>query len=65
MCDDYTASVDQSSSQVKVRLKSEAKEPGKKCVLMAERMDKKVTLDEPLDGRKVVDASNGEALPAK
>ncbi|MCC3772434.1 hypothetical protein [Streptomyces sp. UNOC14_S4] len=63
-CNDYTASAEQSSGAVTVKVVGTEKKPGQMCVMMAERMDRTVTLDKPLDDRKVVDAVTGEPVPA-
>ncbi|MEU5423827.1 hypothetical protein ACH4UT_08200 [Streptomyces sp. NPDC020799] len=64
VCDNYAVSAEQSSDAVTVKVTGTEKQPGRMCVMMAERFDRTVTLDSPLDGRKVVDAVTGEPVPA-
>ncbi|MGW1075321.1 hypothetical protein [Streptomyces sp. NPDC002537] len=64
VCNDYAASAEQSSEAVTVKVVGTEKQPGRMCVMMAERMDRTVTLEKPLDDRKVVDAVTGEPVPA-
>ncbi|MFI1796030.1 hypothetical protein ACH427_01535 [Streptomyces sp. NPDC020379] len=63
VCDTYAVSAEQSSDAVTVKVTGTEKQPGRMCVMMAERFDRTVTLDRPLDGRKVVDAVTGETVP--
>ncbi|UBI39241.1 hypothetical protein [Streptomyces mobaraensis] len=64
VCSDYAASAPaQSSAAVTVKITGVEREPGRPCVLMARRFDRKVALDRPLDGRKVVDVVTGEPVP--
>ncbi|MEU3752100.1 hypothetical protein AB0H17_04935 [Streptomyces olivoreticuli] len=64
VCDTYAASAEQSSQAVTVKVVGTEKQPGRMCVMMAERFERTVTLDRPLDGRKVVDAVTGDPVPA-
>ncbi|WP_171170621.1 hypothetical protein [Streptomyces sp. I05A-00742] len=64
VCSDYAASAQQqSSAAVTVKVTGTEREPGRPCVLMARQFDRKVALDRPLDGRKVVDVVTGETVP--
>ncbi|EME99313.1 hypothetical protein J7W19_08570 [Streptomyces mobaraensis NBRC 13819 = DSM 40847] len=64
VCSDYAASASaQSTAAVTVKVTGVEREPGRPCVLMARRFDRKVALDRPLDGRKVVDVVTGEPVP--
>ena len=40
------------------------KRPHQVCVKIAKEFTRSVTLDKPLDGRKVVDAGTGEPVPS-
>ncbi|MGP3984376.1 hypothetical protein [Streptomyces sp. KR80] len=65
VCSDYSASADVSSGTVKAKVIGKEKKPGHACIKIAKRFQEKVTLDEPLGDRKVVDASSGKAVPKK
>ncbi|MEV0282019.1 hypothetical protein AB0I22_37360 [Streptomyces sp. NPDC050610] len=66
VCSDYTATArDQSAGSVTVGVTGKEKHPGRVCVMMAKQFDQTVRLDKPLDGRKVVDAMTGQAVPEK
>lgn len=62
VCSTYSASAEQSSSAVTVKVTGTEKEPGKVCVMMIKHFDTTVSLDKPLDGRKVVDLSTGATV---
>ncbi|GAA2443548.1 hypothetical protein [Streptomyces macrosporus] len=64
VCSDHTATAEESGEAVTVRISERAKDPGRACVLVAEEMTAKVTLDEPVGDRKVLD-EEGERLPEK
>lgn len=61
VCESYSVSAKESSSQVKLEIKGKRLHPGRPCILIAKQIDKKVELDKPLGDRKVVDARTGEA----
>ncbi|MGK5642586.1 hypothetical protein ACSNOK_30370 [Streptomyces sp. URMC 126] len=64
VCSDYAASAQaQSAAAVTVKVTGVEREPGRPCVLAARRFDRKVALDRPLGGRKVVDVATGEPVP--
>ncbi len=63
VCSTYEATADASDSKVTVRVTGKEKKPGAKCVLVAEEFEKKITLDEPLGDREVVDAATGKSVP--
>ncbi|MBZ4318805.1 hypothetical protein [Streptomyces huiliensis] len=64
VCSDYAATAPaQSAAAVTVKVTGVEREPGRPCVLTARRFDRKVALDRPLDGRKVVDVVTGEPVP--
>lgn len=63
VCSTYQVTADASDSAVTVRVTGKEKKPGAKCVLVAEEFEKKITLDEPLGDREVVDAATGESVP--
>ncbi|MBP2402460.1 hypothetical protein [Streptomyces syringium] len=50
---------------MEVKITGTEKEPGKVCVMMAKSFEKTVTLEEPLEDRKVVDAKSGERVAEK
>ncbi|MEU3225766.1 hypothetical protein ABZ695_21730 [Streptomyces sp. NPDC006976] len=62
-CSTYTASAREDGDTVRVSVREEKAEPGKVCVMIAKEMTRTVTLDRPLDGRKVVDAASGSTVP--
>ncbi|GAA3066884.1 hypothetical protein GCM10020000_58890 [Streptomyces olivoverticillatus] len=62
VCSTYSASAEESSSAVTVKVTGTEKEPGKVCVMMIKHFDTTVSLDKPLDGRKVVDLSTGATV---
>ncbi|QKV95404.1 hypothetical protein HUT19_29775 [Streptomyces sp. NA02950] len=65
VCRTYSVSAQETSKQVTVEIKSQAKHPGRACILIAKEMTKKVTLDKPLGDRKVVDKATGETVPPR
>ncbi|WP_431946414.1 hypothetical protein [Actinacidiphila sp. bgisy167] len=65
VCSRYTASADESGAVVTVRVTGVQEDPGKACVMVAERFTRTVRLDAPLGGRKVVDLSDGSTVPGK
>lgn len=65
VCESYSVSAKESSSQVKLEIKGKRLHPGRPCILIAKQIDKKVELDKPLGDRKVVDARTGEAVPKR
>ncbi|MEV0266003.1 hypothetical protein AB0I49_32345 [Streptomyces sp. NPDC050617] len=66
VCSDYSAAArEQSATSVTVGVTGKEKHPGRMCVMMAKGFDQTVRLDKPLDGRKVVDAMTGQAVPEK
>ncbi|MFD9504974.1 hypothetical protein [Streptomyces sp. NPDC060035] len=62
VCSTYTAHAKESGSAVRVTVTESQPEPGKACIMIAKELTRTVTLDAPLDGRKVLDAS-GSAVP--
>ncbi|MGP4002060.1 hypothetical protein [Streptomyces sp. 8N706] len=65
VCSNYSASADASDGTVKAQVTGVEKKPGKVCIKIAKQFEKKVTLDEPLGDREVVDASTGRDVPKK
>ncbi|GHJ28976.1 membrane protein [Streptomyces hygroscopicus subsp. sporocinereus] len=65
VCNTYSASAKETSERVTLELRSKPTHPGRACILVAKEMETKVTLKEPLDGRKVVDGSTGETVPRR
>ncbi|MFI8994787.1 hypothetical protein [Streptomyces sp. NPDC053542] len=63
VCSDYTASADQSGTAVTAQVTGKEKKPGGVCIKVAKQFTETVTLDSPLDGREVIDASSGETVP--
>ncbi|THA60652.1 hypothetical protein E6P78_26600 [Streptomyces sp. A0958] len=62
-CSTYTASAREDGDAVRVSVKETKADPDEVCVMIAEELTRTVTLDRPLDGRKVVDAASGSAVP--
>ncbi|WP_431969015.1 hypothetical protein [Actinacidiphila sp. bgisy160] len=65
VCSDYTASADESGAVVKVKVTGVRKDPGKACIMIAERFSRTVRLDAPLGDREVVDLFDGSTVPRK
>jgi hypothetical protein len=63
-CSEYEAKATETGDRVQVRIVETNPDPGRVCIMVAERQTASVTLDQPLDGRKVVDAE-GKPLPRK
>ncbi|WFB09962.1 hypothetical protein LRS74_25170 [Streptomyces sp. LX-29] len=63
VCTRYSASADEASGQVKVEIVGKPTHPGRPCITLAEEAEVTVELDKALGDRKVVDASNGKAVP--
>ncbi|MET7364269.1 hypothetical protein ABZS61_00315 [Streptomyces sp. NPDC005566] len=62
VCNTYAAHAEESGSTVRVTVTESEPEPGKACIMIAKELTRTVTLDAPLDGRKVLDAS-GATVP--
>ncbi|MCH6159850.1 hypothetical protein [Streptomyces marispadix] len=65
VCGGYEASADESGKTVKVTVRPKETDAKKVCVKMAKRRTVEIELDKALGGRKVVDATDGDALPHK
>ncbi|MEU1670125.1 hypothetical protein ABZ547_42355 [Streptomyces sparsogenes] len=65
VCESYKVSAEESASRVTLEIKAKRLHPGRPCILIAKRIEKKVELDKPLDDRKVVDARTGETVPRR
>ncbi|MFG2098247.1 hypothetical protein [Streptomyces sp. NPDC048612] len=65
VCSVYTASAEESGTTVKTKVTGKDKKPGQVCVKIAKEFTKTVTLEKPLDGRKVVDESSGDSVPKR
>ncbi|MGW0703211.1 hypothetical protein ACWD0A_28655 [Streptomyces sp. NPDC002867] len=65
VCSNYEARATESPDEVRVEIVEPNPDPDRVCIAMAKELTESVTLDAPLDGRKVVDASTGKALPRK
>ncbi|MER5550724.1 hypothetical protein ABT001_03395 [Streptomyces sp. NPDC002793] len=63
VCSTYTARATEDGSAVRVTVDESKPDPGKACIMIAEEITRKVTLDAPLDGREVIDAGSGETVP--
>ncbi|MGX1884218.1 hypothetical protein [Streptomyces sp. NPDC055287] len=62
-CSDYAAKASEENGAVKVRITETNPDPDRVCIMIAKDLKETVTLDKPLDGRKVVDARSGETVP--
>ncbi|WP_328687415.1 hypothetical protein OG879_10415 [Streptomyces caniferus] len=65
VCSVYSVSAEESGSTVKTKVVGKDKKPGQVCVKIAKEFTKTVTLQKPLDGRKVIDVSTGESVPKR
>jgi hypothetical protein len=65
VCTDYSASAAVYPRTVRVRITGKDKKPGQVCIKIAKLFEKKVHLSQPLDGRTVVDATTGRAVPRR
>ncbi|MFD9815949.1 hypothetical protein [Streptomyces sp. NPDC059080] len=65
VCSTYTVRVHESDTAVRTEITGKDKKPGQVCVKIAKEFTRTVTLKAPLDGRKVIDASTGEPVPAR
>nr|WP_223186695.1 hypothetical protein [Streptomyces sp. CBMA29] len=63
VCSTYSAKAAESADEVRVTVT--AADKGGMCVTLAKEFTEKVTLDKPLGGRTVVDASSGHPLKAR
>ncbi|GAU69526.1 hypothetical protein SSP35_12_01740 [Streptomyces sp. NBRC 110611] len=65
VCSVYSVGAEESATAVKVTVTGRDKEPGQVCVKIAKEFTRTVTLERPLDGRKVIDVSTGQAVPKR
>ncbi|TFE48860.1 hypothetical protein E3E14_17020 [Streptomyces sp. ICN441] len=65
VCSSYSAEAEETGTEVKVRIIESRPDPGRVCILIAKELTEKVTLDEPLGDRTVVDVESGDAVPRK
>ncbi|WP_405410294.1 hypothetical protein [Streptomyces decoyicus] len=65
VCSVYSVSAEETGTTVKTKVVGKDKKPGQVCVKIAKEFTKTVTLQKPLDGRKVVDVSSGESVPKR
>ncbi|MGD3105048.1 hypothetical protein [Streptomyces sp. YGL11-2] len=65
VCSTYDASAQESATAVRITVTGKDTHPGQMCVKIAKDFTKTVTLRQPLDGRKVVDATSGSAVAEK
>ncbi|MFE9396172.1 hypothetical protein [Streptomyces flavidovirens] len=63
VCSEYAAKASEENGTVKVRITETNPDPDRACIMIAKELKETVTLDKPLDGRKVVDARSGETVP--
>lgn len=63
VCDKYTGAAEETKNTVRVTVKAKDPDSKKICVKMAKKQTVEVELEKPLEGRKVVDARNGQAVP--
>ncbi|MFD3607546.1 hypothetical protein ACFWXA_05640 [Streptomyces atroolivaceus] len=63
VCSTYAARATEDGGTVRVTVTESKPDPGKACIMIAKELTRTVTLDAPLDGRKVVDAESGERVP--
>lgn len=63
VCTGYTATAEESSDEVTVRVNAVPGRPGRMCSMIARRFTRTVELDRPLGTRKVIDAWDGAPLP--
>ncbi|MFF5443544.1 hypothetical protein [Streptomyces sp. NPDC012888] len=63
VCSTYALEVREHAASVSVRITDTPREPGRACILIAQEMSVSATLEQPLGGRKVIDASTGKDLP--
>lgn len=63
VCSTYTASAAESGGTVRITVTESKPDAKKVCIMIAKELTRTVTLDAPLDGRKVVDAATGETVP--
>ncbi|KIZ18171.1 hypothetical protein [Streptomyces natalensis] len=65
VCSVYTVSAEESATTVQTKVVGRDKKPHQICVKIAKDFTRTVTLDKPLDGRKVIDVSTGKAVPKR
>jgi hypothetical protein len=64
VCDDYTATADESAEEITVRVEASNPDPERQCIMLAEKQTAEVTLSEPVGDRTVVDP-RGEEIPVR
>ncbi|MFI0709398.1 hypothetical protein ACH4SK_01850 [Streptomyces inhibens] len=65
VCSVYSVSAEESATTVRTKVVGKDKHPGQICVKIAKEFTETVTLERPLDGRKVIDVSTGESVPKR
>ncbi|MFF4696016.1 hypothetical protein [Streptomyces chattanoogensis] len=65
VCSVYSVSAEESGTTVRTKVVGRDKKPHQICVKIAKEFTRTVTLDKPLDGRKVIDVSTGKAVPKR
>jgi hypothetical protein len=65
VCGTYSASADESGTQVMAQVTARKQDPGKMCIALAKDFTETVSLDKALGSRKVIDLSDGSTVPKK
>ncbi len=65
VCSDYRGTAQETDTRVTVSVKPSGRDSKQPCITIAKRQTVQVTLDEPLEGRTVVDARDHEPVPAQ
>ncbi|MCX4777886.1 hypothetical protein [Streptomyces sp. NBC_01264] len=63
VCSTYALEVREQPESVMVKITDTPNKPGQVCILIAKEMTVTGTLQQPLGDRKVIDATNGKAVP--
>ncbi|MFF3210661.1 hypothetical protein ACFYYB_08345 [Streptomyces sp. NPDC002886] len=63
VCSTYALEVREQPETVMVKITDTPNKPGQSCILIAKEMTVTATLQQPLGDRKVIDATNGKAVP--
>ncbi|MFD5147230.1 hypothetical protein [Streptomyces sp. NPDC058401] len=62
-CSTYALEVREQPESVMVKITDTPNKPGQNCIMLAKEMTVTATLQQPLGDRKVIDATNGKAVP--
>ncbi|MFI5765197.1 hypothetical protein ACIA8F_30235 [Streptomyces sp. NPDC051563] len=63
VCSTYALEVREQPESVMVKITDTPNKPGQNCIMIAKEMTVTAALQQPLGDRKVVDATNGKAVP--